>query len=95
MSAGWRHVMRLLLMLALGWHAVDAAAHEMSIAEMTVREVGSGQFVWSWGAPGKSKPIAEELTPNWPQHLDQQQLPKASTAIRQKFCQCWERHART
>ncbi len=67
MSAGWRHVMRLLLMLALGWHAVDAAAHEMSIAEMTVREVGSGQFVWSWGAPGKSKPIAEELTPKWPQ----------------------------
>jgi hydrogenase/urease accessory protein HupE len=63
----WRTALRALVALTLGWHAVGAGAHEMSIAEMTMREVESGQFVWSWGAPGKSKPIAEDLTPIWPE----------------------------
>lgn len=41
-------------------------AHEMTMAEMTLREVAPGQFVWSWGAPGKGRPIADDLTPIWP-----------------------------
>lgn len=67
MTAPWRLALRALFALAVGWHAAVAGAHEMSIAEMTVRELGQGQFVWSWGAPGKSRPVAEELTPAWPQ----------------------------
>lgn len=63
----WRLALRALFALMLGGHAVGAVAHEMSIAEMTMREVESGRFVWSWGAPGKSKPIAEDLTPIWPE----------------------------
>lgn len=42
-------------------------AHEMTMAEMTLREVAPGQFVWSWGAPGKGRPIADDLTPIWPE----------------------------
>ncbi|MBC7380726.1 MAG: HupE/UreJ family protein [Burkholderiaceae bacterium] len=39
----------------------------MSLAEMTVREVQPGQFIWAWGAPAKSRPIAEDLRPLWPE----------------------------
>ncbi|MBC7471119.1 MAG: HupE/UreJ family protein [Ramlibacter sp.] len=39
----------------------------MTLAEMTLREVEPGQFIWSWGAPGRSRPVAEDLTPVWPQ----------------------------
>lgn len=42
------------------------SAHEMSMAEMTVREMQTGQFVWAWGAPGKNRPVAQDLQPIWP-----------------------------
>jgi len=61
-----RWLLRLLLAAWLGSAALPAIAHEMSLAEMTMREVAPGQFVWSWGAPAKSRPIAEDLTPVWP-----------------------------
>lgn len=66
MNVLWRLALRGLFALVIGWHAAIAGAHEMSIAEMTMREVTSGQFVWSWGASGKSRPIADDLTPIWP-----------------------------
>ena len=44
-----------------------AHAHEMTMAEVTMREVTSGQFVWSWGLPGKSRPIAQDLSIAWPE----------------------------
>lgn len=44
-----------------------ANAHEMTLAEVTVREVTQGQFVWSWGIPGKNKPIAQDLMIVWPE----------------------------
>lgn len=47
--------------------AGPALAHEMSLAEMTLREVDAGRFVWSWGAPGKNRPVSEDLSPSWPQ----------------------------
>lgn len=56
---------RLLCLLALLLAAVGAHAHEMSIAEMQVREVAPGDFVWQWGAGEKRAP-ADELTPRWP-----------------------------
>lgn len=60
---GW---LRALLALLLASQSVGALAHEMSIAEMTMREVESGQFVWAWGVPGKSRPVSEDLNPIWP-----------------------------
>ncbi len=67
MSA-WQVAARCLLAAMVVWaHAPSAVAHEMSLAEMSVREVTAGQFVWAWGVPAKNKPIAEDLTPIWPQ----------------------------
>ena len=57
----------LAVVLGLGVLVPKAQAHEMSLAEMSLREVTPGQFVWGWGAPGKNKPIAEDLTPLWPE----------------------------
>jgi hydrogenase/urease accessory protein HupE len=36
------------------------------MAEMTVREMPSGQLLWSWGIPAAGKPIASELRVRWP-----------------------------
>lgn len=52
-----------LLLLAL---AGLAHAHEMSIAELQVREVAPGRFVWQWG-PGEKRAPADELVPRWPE----------------------------
>jgi hydrogenase/urease accessory protein HupE len=41
-------------------------AHEMSMAEMQVREMSPGEFFWQWGA-GEKRPVNEELTPAWPE----------------------------
>ena len=45
--------------------AGGAGAHEMSMAEMQVREVAPGDFVWLWTASG-NRPASQELTPQWP-----------------------------
>ncbi len=65
-----------LLVALAGFCTHVAQAHEMTMAEMTMREVAPGQFIWSWGAPGKGRPIAEDLTPSWPEGCagDQQQV---------------------
>lgn len=56
---------RWLLCAAMG-AAVPAQAHEMTMVDMTLREVNAGQFVWAWGVPGKSRAVAEDLKPLWP-----------------------------
>ncbi len=52
----------LLALVALG-----ARAHEMTMAEMTVRELPSGQLLWSWGVPAQGQPIEAELGVQWPE----------------------------
>jgi len=55
------------LLLAAAALAVSAvSAHELSMAEMDVREVSRGEFLWQWTAGEKRAP-AEELTPVWPE----------------------------
>jgi hydrogenase/urease accessory protein HupE len=54
----------LLLMLAVLSGA--AAAHEMSMAEMQLRETARGEFLWQWTASEK-RPASEDLTPVWPE----------------------------
>jgi hypothetical protein len=51
--------------------AGNAAAHEMSMAEMELRETRAGEFLWQWTASG-SRPAADELTPVWPVGCDAQ-----------------------
>lgn len=43
------------------------AAHELSMAEMDLRETARGDFLWQWIASG-AKPVADELRPVWPAH---------------------------
>ncbi len=52
----------LLLLLPLG-----AAAHEMSIAEMQLRETTRGEFLWMWTAANEKLPSSEGLVPRWPE----------------------------
>lgn len=53
----------MIALLALISNAVFA--HEMSMAEMEVRETAPGEFLWQWTASG-SRPASMELTPVWP-----------------------------
>lgn len=46
--------------------AGPAVAHEMTMAEMQLRETQPGEFLWQWGA-GEKRPVSQDLTPVWPQ----------------------------
>jgi hydrogenase/urease accessory protein HupE len=61
-----RAAVRALMLVALVLAGAGARAHEMTIAEMTVREMQSGQLLWSWGIPAAGKPIGSELRVRWP-----------------------------
>lgn len=56
----WRLGAALPLVLAL-----PAAAHELSMAEMQLRETQRGEFVWQWMA-GDKRPVGRDLAPQWP-----------------------------
>jgi hydrogenase/urease accessory protein HupE len=55
----------LLATLALVAQALPA--HEMTMAEMEVREIAPGDFLWMWTA-SERRPASEEMTPVWPGH---------------------------
>jgi hydrogenase/urease accessory protein HupE len=60
---------RLLRVLSLALLALVsslAGAHEMSMAEMQLRELTRGEFVWQWTATEK-RAAADDLRPVWPQ----------------------------
>ena len=63
MSAGmlWRRVC-VGLLLVLGFGA--ASAHELSIAEMELRETSRGEFTWQWTA--RERATKRDLNPLWP-----------------------------
>ena len=56
---------RQLLLLAMALLGASAAAHEMSMAEMQLREASRGEFLWQWTASEK-RAASEDLTPVWP-----------------------------
>lgn len=58
-------VIRALLVLCIVLGGA-AEAHEMSIAEMDVRQISPNEFFWQWGATEK-RPASDELTPVWPE----------------------------
>ena len=41
-------------------------AHEMTMAEMELRETTRGEFLWQW-APGEKGAVSDDLTPRWPE----------------------------
>lgn len=52
------------LLLIAPW---TVCAHELSIAELHVREMSPGQFQWNWGAGGMGRQPQDELKPLWPE----------------------------
>jgi hydrogenase/urease accessory protein HupE len=44
-----------------------ARAHEMTMAEMEVRETAPGDFFWQWSAQNDKRPMGDDLTPHWPE----------------------------
>lgn len=58
--------LRRLMLAALALAAMAAHAHEMSIAEMELREVSRGEFIWQWTATDRRNGT-EDLTPSWPE----------------------------
>jgi hydrogenase/urease accessory protein HupE len=61
-----RFSLRVLLALALALVAGVAPAHEMSMAEMEVRQISRDDFLWQWTATS-GRPAVQELTPAWPE----------------------------
>jgi hydrogenase/urease accessory protein HupE len=61
-------IMRTLrcALLALGLLPPAALAHEMTIAEMSLRELSPGDFIWQWTATSDRLAYAEDLYPQWP-----------------------------
>ncbi|MEO6598759.1 MAG: HupE/UreJ family protein [Polyangiaceae bacterium] len=57
--------MSLLVLLAL-LSAAPARAHEMTMAEMEVRETAAGEFYWQWSASNDKRPMGNDLKPHWP-----------------------------
>lgn len=55
------------LLAGLGLLAPLAQAHELSMADLLVREVARGEFVVQWGTGEKSMP-GDSMTPQWPPH---------------------------
>ena len=49
-----------------------AIAHEMTMAEMEVRQLSATEFTWQWAATEK-RPASDELTPRWPEGCSTQE----------------------
>jgi hydrogenase/urease accessory protein HupE len=58
-------LLRRWLLALLAVFAGAAGAHEMSMAEMQIREVTRGEFLWQWTASSDRK-SGVDLTPVWP-----------------------------
>jgi len=57
----------LVLGLLIALFPAAAAAHEMSMAEMEVREAAPGEFLWLWSASSDKRPMGSDLKPHWPE----------------------------
>ena len=46
-----------------------SSAHEMTMAEMMLRETSHGEFIWGWTATNdkQTRPVTAELKPRWPE----------------------------
>lgn len=56
-----------LIVAILAVTASSARAHEMTMAEMEVRETSPGEFLWQWSASSDKRPMGNDLVPHWPE----------------------------
>jgi hydrogenase/urease accessory protein HupE len=66
-------LLRALRMGLLAWAVLlpSAFAHEMTMAEMELRETAPGQFLWQWTATSELA-VRQPLTPVWPEACEAQ-----------------------
>jgi hydrogenase/urease accessory protein HupE len=71
----------LALTLAVLWSA-HLPAHEMTMAELELRETAKGEFLWTWVA--NERPIPEELSVQWPDacHADESAVHCGQAGLR-------------
>lgn len=62
-----RPLLALLLLLLATLGGGRVLAHEMSIAEMELREIAAGDFLWQWTARSDKRGTAGEPLPRWPE----------------------------
>src|SRR3954467_13477562 len=60
-AAGLLAIALLLLLVTR-----SVRAHEMSMAELEVRETAPGEFLWLWSASSDKRPMGDDLRPRWP-----------------------------
>ena len=65
MTRWLRHGLAFARATLLALCSLSAGAHELSMAEMQLREVAPGQFLMQWTASEK-RPAADVLHPQWP-----------------------------
>jgi hydrogenase/urease accessory protein HupE len=53
-----------LLLVLLGFWSACASAHEMTMAELELRESAKGDFLWAWAS--NERPAADEISVHWP-----------------------------
>ena len=61
-----RRVVSLCLAACVALFSGALAAHEMTMAEMELRETAPGEFVWNWTATSDARPVQLDLAPQWP-----------------------------
>jgi hypothetical protein len=61
-----RQSLLLAFIAAFALVATPARAHEMTMAEMEVRETSPGEFFWLWSAQSDKRPVGGDLVPHWP-----------------------------
>ena len=59
----WLQALCAALALCIG---SIATAHELSMAEMELRQLSPTEFLWQWTASG-NRPASQDLTPRWPE----------------------------
>jgi len=70
LSSLLRKSVLLLVLMACALLAAPAHAHEMSMAEMEVRETAPGEFLWQWSASSDKRPMGNDLEPRWPESCE-------------------------
>lgn len=61
-----RHALACAGVVVLAFAGTAAVAHEMSMAEMDLRETSPGEFVWQWTATNE-RAVGTGLRPVWPE----------------------------
>ncbi len=56
----------VLAALLTAWFPLAGLAHEMSLAQLDVRETSKGEYIWIWSATNDKQPDTSSLRITWP-----------------------------